>query len=51
MIKKEGSKYVVYSESGRKFGEYDSRVGAVKRLQQMEYHKKRGNRVSTTARK
>lgn len=35
-IKKEGSKYVVYShQTGKKFGSYNSRGAAKKRLQQM----------------
>lgn len=43
-IKKEGSKFVVYSHSGKKFGEYDTREKAEKRLQQMEYFKNKGEK-------
>lgn len=39
MIRKENGKFVVYSESGRKFGEYSTEGAAKKRLQQMEYFK------------
>ena len=39
-IRKEGSKYVVYSESThRKFGSYKTKKEAKKRLQQMEFFK------------
>jgi hypothetical protein len=39
MIKKQGEKYVVYSESGRKFGQYATKKAAQKRLKQMEMFK------------
>lgn len=40
-IKKEGDKYVVYShQSGKKFGEYNTKEEAKKRLQQMHAHSK-----------
>lgn len=39
MIKKEGSSYSVYSESGRKFGQYATKKAAEKRLKQMEMFK------------
>lgn len=43
MIKKEGGKYVVKSEDGkRSFGSYKTRKEAVKRLGQVEYFKHRG---------
>lgn len=38
-IKHEGSKWCVYSESGKKLGEYDTKAEAEKRLQQIEYYK------------
>lgn len=39
-IRKEGSKYVVYSETTRrKFGSYTTKKEAKKRLQQMEMFK------------
>lgn len=39
-IKKEGSKWVVYSESThRKFGSYKTKKEAQKRLRQMEFFK------------
>ena len=39
-IRKEGSNYVVYSESThRKFGSYKTKKEAQKRLQQMEFFK------------
>ena len=40
-IKKEGSKWVVYAESGRKMGEYDTKQEALKRLRQIEYFKRK----------
>lgn len=45
MIRKEGSKWYVYSESGKNLGgPYDTKAEAKKRLQQIEYfkHKKGG---------
>lgn len=41
-IKKQGNKYVIKSKDGKKkLGSYPTRKGAVKRLQQIEYFKKR----------
>jgi len=39
MIKKVGGKYVVLSESGRRFGTYDTKAEAEKRLRQIEMFK------------
>lgn len=39
MIRMENGKYVVYSETGRKFGTYDTQEAANKRLSQMEMFK------------
>lgn len=40
MIKKIGGKYVVMSEdSGRKFGTYDTKADAERRLKQVEFFK------------
>ena len=39
MIKKEGSKYVVIAESGRKMGTYGTRKEAEKRIKQIEMFK------------
>lgn len=40
MIRKEGNKYKVVSESGNKnLGEFDSKKEALKRLAQVEYFK------------
>lgn len=39
MIKKEGNKFHVYSESGKHFGTYATEAEAKKRLQQMEMYK------------
>jgi len=39
MIKQEGGKFVVYSESGRRFGSYDTEAAAKRRLAQMEMFK------------
>jgi hypothetical protein len=39
MIKKIGGKYVVLSESGRRFGSYATRAEAEKRLRQIEMFK------------
>lgn len=40
MVRREGDKFVVYSESGRRFGAYPTEEAAKKRLGQMEYFKK-----------
>jgi len=39
MIRKQGSKYVVVAESGRKMGTYKTKAEAKKRLQQIEFFK------------
>jgi len=39
MIKQEGDKYIVYSESGKRFGEYSNEKDAKRRLSQMEMFK------------
>ncbi len=39
MIRKEGSKYVVRSKSGKRLGSYRTRAAAVRRLRQVEYFK------------
>ena len=39
MIKKQGSKYVVVAESGRKMGTYKTQKEAKHRLQQIEFFK------------
>jgi hypothetical protein len=40
MIKKQGRKWVVLSEkTGRRFGSYDTRAAAEKRLRQVEFFK------------
>lgn len=44
MIRKVGGKYVVFSETGRRFGTYASRAAAKKRLQQMEMFKHLGSK-------
>ena len=44
MIKKVAGKYVVYAETGRRFGTYTSLAAAKKRLQQMEMFKHLGAR-------
>lgn len=42
-IRKQGSKYVIYSKDGsKKLGTYDSRKAAEKRLGQIEYFKHAG---------
>ena len=42
-IRKQGSKYVIYSKDGKKkLGTYDSRKAAEKRLRQIEYFKHAG---------
>jgi hypothetical protein len=38
-IRHEGSKWCVYSEGGKKLGEYDTKAEAEKRLRQIEYYK------------
>lgn len=38
-IRKVGSKYVVYSEGGKKLGEYKTKAEAEKRLREIEYYK------------
>ena len=42
-IKKEDSKWVVYSKSGKKMGTYDTEKEAKRRLRQIEYFKRRKN--------
>jgi hypothetical protein len=40
MIRKQGGKYVVLSEkTGRRFGSYDTKAEAEKRLRQIEFFK------------
>ena len=48
MIKKVGGKYVVLSEkTGRRFGTYDTKAAAEKRLRQVEFFKHaKGRRAS-----
>lgn len=47
-IRKQGGKFCVYSESGKKLGEYATRAEAEKRLRQIEYFKhKKDNTVLT----
>jgi hypothetical protein len=41
-IRKVGSKWVVYSEGGKRLGEYDTKEEAEKRLRQVEYYKNAG---------
>ena len=41
-IKHEGSKWIVYSEGGKRLGEYDTKEEAEKRLKQIEYYKHAG---------
>jgi hypothetical protein len=41
VIRRVGDKYVIYSEDGKRLGEYDTKAEAVKRLQQIEYWKNR----------
>lgn len=41
-IRHEGDKWCVYSEGGKKLGEYDSKAEAEKRLRQIEYYKNQG---------
>jgi len=38
-IKKEGSKWVIRSETGKKLGEFNSKEEAVERLRQIEFFK------------
>lgn len=43
MIKKQGSKYIVYSKDGKKkLGEFSSRKEAQKREKQVKFFKKKG---------
>jgi len=52
MIKKQGRRYVVLSEkTGRKFGTYDTKAEAEKRLRQIEFfkHVKKGGARRATA--
>lgn len=42
-IKEENGKFCVYSESGKRLGEYGSRGEAEKRLEQIEYFKSKSN--------
>jgi len=52
MIKRIGGKYVVLSETtGRRFGTYDTRAEAEKRLRQIEFfkHVKGGSRTRSTS--
>ena len=45
MIKREGRKYVVLSETtGRRFGTYDTLAAAEKRLRQIEFFKHKAKR-------
>ena len=39
MIRKQGSKYTIIAESGRKMGTYDTKKEAEKRLKQIEFFK------------
>ena len=53
MIKKQGRKYVVVSEkTGRRFGTYDTKAAAEKRLRQVEFfkHARKGGRAAPTRR-
>jgi hypothetical protein len=48
MIKKQGGKYVVLSEkAGRKFGTYDTKAEAEKRLRPVEFFKHAKGRKKT----
>ena len=42
MIKKQGNKYVVKSESGKNMSKPTTKAAAQKRLRQVEYFKNRG---------
>jgi hypothetical protein len=44
-IREEDGKWCLYSEEGKKLGEYDTKEEAVKRLRQIEGHKDDGRRV------
>lgn len=49
MIKKISGKYVVLSETtGRRFGTYDTKAEAERRLRQIEFFKRARRRTSTT---
>jgi len=51
MIKRLGGKYVVVSETtGRRFGAYDTREEAEKRLRQIEFFKHRKRRRTERSR-
>lgn len=39
MIRKQGEKFIIYSESGKKLGEFNSKEEAEKRLKQIEFFK------------
>lgn len=41
MIKKIGSYYIIFSKTGKKLGQYRSLKNAMKRLQQIEYFKRK----------
>ena len=47
VIKHEGDKWVVYSESGKKLGEHDSEEAATKQLQAIEIEKHKGEKGAT----
>jgi hypothetical protein len=52
MIVKRAGKYVVISEtSGRRFGTYDTRAEAEKRLRQIEFFKHLRSRTTVRARR
>jgi len=44
MIRKEGNKYIVRSESGEKLGEEKTKAAAEKRLREIEYFKHKGEK-------
>lgn len=43
MIVKEGNKFIIFSEKGKRLGTFDSHDAAIKRLRQIEFfkHKKK----------
>lgn len=43
VVKRVGSQWCVFSKKGKRLGCYSSRKQAVKRLQQIEYHKNKGS--------
>lgn len=52
MIRKRSGKYVVISETtGRRFGTYDTRAEAEKRLRQIEFFKHRQRRSASGGRR